>query len=167
MLKGRDTKKAFYGIPGEGDTPVFTRMKFFTDFSISKNPVEYSRRYVDEKTERSDVVGYAPSISYSFDSYSGDAVLEDIVNISDGELVGSDTHREIILVDFSEESEGKYPAVKRTYAIVPDSEGDSTDAYTYSGNLKSAGEVEQGYATIATPADGTGDTVETITFEKA
>lgn len=168
MLKGRDTKKAFYGIPAEGGsgTPTYTRMKYFTDFSISKNPTEYSRRYIDEKTERSDVVGYAPSISYSFDEYSDDAVLSDIVSISDGELVGSDTHREIVLVDFSKKVEGGYFAIKRTFAVIPDSEGDSTDAYTYSGSLKAVGEITKGVAAISDPADGTSETVNAITFTK-
>ena len=164
MLKGREIKKAFYGVPSADGEVTFTRMKYFTDLSISKNPIEYSRRYVDEKTERSDVVGYAPSISYSFDEYSDDLVLADIVSISDGEMVGTDTHRDIILVDFSKEVSGGYSAVKRTFSIIPDSEGDSTDAYTYSGNLKSVGEIVKGVAKIATPADATPEKVLTITF---
>ena len=39
--------------------------------------------------------------------------------------------------------EGQYHATKRVYAIVPDSDGDSTDAYTYSGNFKSRGKLEK------------------------
>ena len=166
MLKGREIKKAFYGVPSAEGEVTFTRMKYFTDLSISKNPKEYTRRYVDEKTERSDVVGYAPSISYSFDEYSDDLVLADIVNISDKEMVGTDTHRDIILVDFSKEVSGGYQAIKRTFAIIPDSEGNSVDAYTYSGNLKSVGEVVAGVATIVTPEGATPQEVLTISFKE-
>lgn len=164
MLNGREVKKAFYGIPGKSNGVTFTRMKYFTELSISKNPTEYSRRYVDEKTERSDVVGYAPSMSYSFDDYADDAVLSDIVEISNNEKVGSDAQRDIVLVDFSKQVDGGYFALKRTYAVVADSEGNSTDAYTYSGNFKSVGEVTKGVATIASPESGNAENVITITF---
>ena len=167
MLKGRETKKAFYGVEGEGTSPLLTRMKYFTDLSVSKNPIEYSRRYVDEKMERNDVVGYSPSLSYGFDEYSGDAVLEDIVKISNEELVGTDTHRDIVMVDFSKEVSGGYYAIKRKYAVIPDSEGDSTDAYTFSGTFKAVGEKVIGIATISEPENGNSDNVNVITFAEA
>lgn len=163
----REDKKAFWGIPasGAGTDPTFTRMKYFTELSGSKNPIEYSRRYVDEKTERADVTGYSSSWSFAFDEYSDDAVLTDIVEIIDNEKLGSDAHRDIVFVDFSKpEEDGGYKAVKQTFAVIADTEGDSTDAYTYGGNLRAAGEKVFGVATIATPASGTSDNVETVTF---
>lgn len=48
--------------PGDGKT--YTRMTGFTSMSESKNSTEYSRQYVDEASERSDVVGYSPSNDY-------------------------------------------------------------------------------------------------------
>ena len=62
-LKKRSDIVAFYGIE---DT--FHRMRGFTEGSISKNPKEYSRQYIDEDGEQTDVVGYSPSMSYAFDS---------------------------------------------------------------------------------------------------
>ena len=58
----RSDKIAFFGIKN-GENTEYKRMRGFTELSINKNPVEYQRRYIDEKTERNDVVGYAPSIS--------------------------------------------------------------------------------------------------------
>lgn len=163
----RDQKKAFWGIPGaeEGNT-TFQRMKYFTDLSGSKNPAEYSRRYVDEKTERTDVTGYAESWGFSFDEYVGDAVLEDVVGIIDNNKLGSDAHRDIVFVNFSKKSGSGYVAVKQTFAVIADSEGDSTDAYTYGGNLKAIGDKKWGIATIATPSGGSSEDVETINFEE-
>ena len=46
----REDKLAFMAL--SGDNSSFSRMRGFTEFSVSKNPIEYSRRYIDEKTER-------------------------------------------------------------------------------------------------------------------
>lgn len=162
MIK-RSDKKTFYGIPGEG-AAAFTRMRHFSELSTSKNPGEYSRQYVDEPTERTDVVRYSPSISFNFDEYAGDAVLEDIVEIINKEKLGTDAQREIILVDFSKPSGDGFEAVKRTFSVIADSEGGSMDAYTYGGTFKAVGESVYGIATIATPEGGDADSVETITF---
>ena len=161
----RSDKKAFYGVKSDTET-VYTRMRYFTELSTSKNPVEYSRQYVDESQERADVVGYSPSMSFNFDEYTGDAVLEDIVSIINEEKLGTDAQREIILVDFSKKSGAGYAAVKRTFAVIADSEGDGTEAYTYSGNFKVSGNAISGIAKIATPENGDSDNVETITFEE-
>ena len=143
----RSDKIAFFGIIKDGNIE-YKRMRGFTELSINKNPVEYSRRYIDEKTERNDVVGYAPSISYSFDKFSEDAVHSDIISVADNELVGSDAVRNIILVDLTTaNSDGEYPAISRRWSIIPDSEGNDTDAYTYSGTLKANGDIVKGIAT--------------------
>lgn len=163
----RSDKKAFYGVPSDAGEAVFTRLKFFTELSISKNPKEYTRQYIDERTEISDVVGYSPSLSYSFDDTEGDAVLEDIVTITNEEKLGIEAHREIIQVDFTKPSGDGFEAIKRKFAVIADSEGDSTDAYTYSGTFKAVGEKVSGIAVIEAPAGGNKDTVEKITFTEA
>ena len=126
---------------------IFNRMQGFTDAGKSMNSSTYDRRYVDEKIERSDVIAYAPEIAYSFDRMVGNAVHEKIVAIHNGELVGQTV--EIVTVNFNEagETEGSFKARKRTYSVIPDSEGNSTDAYTYSGAFRASGEIVEGEAT--------------------
>lgn len=159
-ISKRSDKVAFYGVVNGSNTD-YKRMRGFTELSINKNPVEYSRRYIDEKTERNDVVGYAPSISYSFDKFSDDAVHTDIIKVADDELVGTDAVREIILVDLTNSvSGGGHNAVRRKWSVIPDSEGNDTDAYTYSGTLKANGDIEKGTATSE-------DDWQTCTFTKA
>lgn len=150
----RSDKKAFYEVGGK-----FMRMRGFTDFSMSKNPTEYSRKYVDEISERNDVVGYNPSISFAFDRFSDDEVHTDMVSIADNEAVGSDAVRSILLVDTSEETENGFKAQKREFAVIPDSEGNDSDTYTYSGTLKANGAIVRGFAT-------TNDNWQTVTFEE-
>ncbi|MDE5936304.1 MAG: hypothetical protein K2G83_02735, partial [Ruminococcus sp.] len=133
QLVTRPKKLAFYQTP-DG---IYRRMEGFTDLSYSQNPKEYSRQYIDEEFERTDIVGYAPSISYSFDRYAGNEVLEDIVKITENELIGDQMKRKIVTVDLTGSSYNN--AKMREYSVIPDSTGDSTDCLTYSGNFKTKG----------------------------
>ena len=133
-LVTRPKKLAFWQLPNGS----FQRMEGFTDLGYSQNPKEYSRQYVDEEFERTDIVGYAPSISYSFDRYTGNEVLEDIVKITENEYIGDLMKRTIVTVDLSR-SGAACPAKMRDYSVIPDTNGDTTDCLTYSGNFKAKG----------------------------
>lgn len=148
-LVKRSDKVSFLGCVS-GDTETFNRMRGFTTLSGSKNPIEYSRQYVDEEMETSDVVGYSPSIEFGFDQYKDDDVHEEMVGILDGEATGTDARRNIVTVDFSQPSGSGFMAVKREYAIIGDADGDGTDAYTYSGTFKATGKRIEGTATVDT-----------------
>ena len=153
----RCQKLAFYGVTEESGV-VYRRMTGFTEFSKSANAQEYNRQYVDEEFERNDIVGYSPEFSYEFDRFIGNKVHTDIAAVTDRELTGTDAVRSIIVVDLSQTAQGEsYPAVKRDFSLIPDSEGDSTDAYTYSGSFKAAGEKVFG---MAQSSDGW----KTVTF---
>lgn len=144
----RSDKVSFLGCITDGEE-VFNRMRGFTTLSGAKNPTEYSRRYVDEEFETTDVTGYSPSLDFGFDQYSGDPVHDEMVGILDNEALGTEARRNIVTVDFSQEAgEGSYKAVKREYAIIGDAEGDSMDAYTYSGTFRSTGKRIVGTATV-------------------
>ena len=137
----RDEKVAFYEIPGQY---AFVRMEGFTSMSTSKSATEHSRKYVDERSSRTDTVGYEESISYSFDRYDGNAVQDDIVTITDEEKVGKQATRRIIQVDMKTLSEDGTTASgrMRSYSVVPDGSGDDANVLTYSGNLKNNGDWE-------------------------
>ena len=126
----------------------FLRMTKFTEISKSKNATEYSRTYVDEDGEVTDVTGYSEEISYAFDLYKGNLVHQRLVNITDNELTGNDALVKILQVDFSKPVGSGYEARLRTYSVVPDTEGDSTDAYTYSGAFRKNSGFTIGVATI-------------------
>ena len=147
VLVKRSQKLAFYGVK-EGTKIVFHRMTGFTEMAKTANPKEYSRQYVDEPFERKDIVGYSPEYAFSFDMFAGNAVHEDIAAICDEEKLADDAVREIVIVDLTKAGteEGSYLAVKRAFSVVPDSEGGSMDAYTYSGSLKVCGDKVTGVA---------------------
>lgn len=144
----RSDKVSFFGNMSTG-SEVFNRMRGFTSLSGSKNPAEYSRQYVDEEFETTDVTGYSPSIDFGFDQYKGDLVHDEMVEILDGEKTGTEARRNIVTVDFSQPvTGGGYKATKREYAIIGDAEGDSMDAYTYSGTFRATGARITGTATL-------------------
>ena len=149
----RSGRVAFYGVP-DGDGVIYHRMTHFTDMSISKNPKEYKRKYVDEDNERSDITGYSTAIAYNFDYCDGDPVHDDMVRIANHELTADDAAREIVVVDIFKSADN---AEKREYAVMPDKEGDSTDVYTFGGSFKSRGVKVFG---TASSADGW----QTVTF---
>ena len=130
-LIGRHEKVAYYGIDNGDGGVVYHRMSGFTKMSTSKNPVEYSRRYIDESFEQTDIVAISPSISFSFDRYSGNPVHDDIMKIADNEILGDGAVRSIVVVDFStDDGNCIYRAIKRDFSVMVETEGDSLDAYT-------------------------------------
>ena len=146
-LLRRSNKVAFYSIKN-GDVTEYHRMKGFTDFTVSKNPSEYSRKYVDETFEQSDVVGYSPSVSFSFDYIKDNKIHNDIANISKNELVGDDAVREILMIDFS--SDEKNPtAIKREFSVIVENEGSGMEGYIVKGSFKVKGEKIFGKASSA------------------
>lgn len=141
----RSEKLAFLEVKTDS-TSKYVRLEGFTTQTFNANASEYSRQYVDEDTERTDVKSYAESINYAFDQYVGQEALEEIVKITENELTGFDAVRKIIVADMATltGSGDKVPtysaeATVRSYTIVPSSNGDTTDCMTYSGDFKSRG----------------------------
>ncbi len=145
------------------DANIFQRMKGFTEAGKSLNSSTYDRRYVDEKTERSDVVAYATEIAYAFDRMYGNAVHNVIAKVHDDEIVGFNVP--IVTVNFNEPVNDGYKAKMRVWSVQPDSDGDSTDAYTYSGAFKANGSIITGVAKIETGNSNDPTTVTAVTFK--
>lgn len=170
-LKKRSQKLLFMEVK-DTDGSHFERLEGFTTQTHNANATEYGRRYVDEDAERTDVTGYSESIGYNFDHYIGQPSLEEIVKITEEELIGSDAVRRILVVDLSSATSapggGSNPdgtgngiicdAYVRNCAIIPSSNGDSTDCMTYSGDFKSRGEKTKCRAHVS--ADGQTATIE-------
>lgn len=140
-IQARHKNLAFYGIPSSTGTVKYVRMEKFTQFSQSKNPMEYSRQYVDKPFQQTDVVGFSPSIDYAFDKHSDLEVHKDIIQVTNHECIGEDAVRTIILVDTDTGD-----AIKREYAVIPNTEGDNINIYTHSGSFKCKGKAVFGQA---------------------
>lgn len=153
QLVRRTGRLAFYLVPGH---TTYTRMEGFTSLSKSHNPTEYERQYVDEDTKRTDITGYSEAVAYEMDRYKSNDISDDIAKIHDHELLCDDALRWIIDVDMTTatNTNGRNwtaSARRRQYAVIPDADGDGTDALIYSGNFKAHGEAED--ITVTTTDD--------------
>lgn len=154
MEKGLTNLQEFKGLVLRADVVSFMevndtyyRMKGFTDLPTSKETEEYSRKYVDEKSERTAVTGMTSTTEFTLDRYKDNPVHNRIQEVFDKEQLADDATVNIVVVDFANEIEdGKFFAIKRNHTIVPDSSGDGTDAYQYSGSFKANGAPKEGYA---------------------
>lgn len=138
---------AHYMDTSSSSTPSFERIgEGFTDFTESKNAQEYTRQYIDEQTQTTDVVGYSPSIAYSADIYSDDPVCQKIVEITDKELVGEAAQVVIVTADESgvDGTTTTCTGYKRTYSVIPDQKGSGVQQLVYTGTLRAVGDQEEG-----------------------
>lgn len=139
----RADKVAFMAV---GETPTYHRMRGFKSLPTAKNPIEYSRTYVDMYQEVTDVVGVSESKDFEFDQYVNDPVHDVLVGMIDGELLGSDAVVKILTVD---KGTTGVNAILREYNVIPDTSGDGTEAYTYSGRFVASGAIQKVTATIS------------------
>lgn len=141
----RQDKVMFIGAAA-GD---YYRMKGFTNITTNKNPKEYTRHYVDDLFETTDVTAISTSVDWEFDQRTSDPGHEILVEIIDKEAIGDDAIVSLIQVDMTQAGTGAdtFVATKREVAVIPASEGGSKDAYSYSGSFKTKGDKITGEAT--------------------
>lgn len=120
-----------YMLCGEGNSAEYKLIgEGFTSFPESKNPKEYTRKYVNSKTEKTDVIGYSPSIAYSCDVIAGDPVVDEIKKITDNEYVGSATHRKVVTVNTWDEIDRYFKTTDVALASGKDYYTKAGDVYT-------------------------------------
>jgi hypothetical protein len=98
------------------------------------------------------VTGYAPTVDYEFEVYTGNPVIEKLRSITDNECTGEAAQVEICTVDLFRETEtaGIYSARRRTYSVIPDECGSGTDTLLYTGTLKSVSDGVSGTFVLST-----------------
>ena len=122
------------------------RMRGFKSLPTNKNPIEYTRQYVDEYFETTDVIGMSESKDFEFDQYVNDPVHDELVKIFKDELLGGDAVVTIVTIDKNADGEN---GVSRDYSVVPDTEGDGTEGYTFAGRFTALTKPEKGTYTIS------------------
>ena len=127
-----------------GITKTFHRMQGFTELPESKEVSTYDRQYVDEETERSDVIGTKANLDFAMDYYKGHPVCEKVVDIMENEKTGADaivTLMSVLIVGDT------FTARKRDYSLSPSEIGPEIESLTYGGTFVSNGEIINGTAT--------------------
>lgn len=156
MLAMRYHFEAYMGCLTEGSGGAVTTEfnligEGFTQFAESKNPQTYSRKYINHKSQSNDVTGYAPSYAYSCDTITDDPVVQEVIKIHDGELIGEEARRDIVFVNrYDEGDETSFPAKKRTFSIIPNQKADGTDALVYTGQMDAYSDIVEGTFNLTT-----------------
>lgn len=140
----RDQKVAFMGLSMDAES--FQRMEGFTALNPSKDAETEERKYVDERSKRTLVLSMASALDFEFDEYTGNEVLEDLVDIIELERIGRDATRPIIIVDKTKPMDDGFRAIKRDYSVQPDTSGDHEYLMNHGGEFNSAGDLITGVA---------------------
>lgn len=162
-------KKVSYMNTGTEAAPVWTRMRGFTTLNKAKETEEYERQYVDEYGKTVDPISMSEAIEFEFDQYTNDEPQKKIIKIFDDELLGDEANVEILTVDYSPMlgvADGgvmptTYPGVMRTYAVIPDGEGDGVESYKYTGSFKAKTPISK--VKVTAPQNDKSVTVTTTT----
>lgn len=94
-----------------------------TDWTQSSNSKTDSGQYIHEKNEHSNLVSYAPSVSYSGVAYPSDQFNYWLYQVGKLEIVGA-LFEEIEVETWNPGEDAKsYVAYKRTYDVQPDNPG--------------------------------------------
>ena len=122
----------------------------FTEFTENKNPREYSRQYIHEAAERTDVIGFAPSVTYAFDVFEADAVQAALMDIMLSEATGDAAVVTVVTAFLHRKTEGgRVEAIRREYTVCPAKLGAGTEALICSGTLKARSDGKRGTFDVA------------------
>lgn len=147
MTVKKRTKKEHYLNTGNADSPTWSKAGAgFVEFTEIKNPLLNKKRYMHEKTPRTFVEGYVPTLVYRFEVCGDEPAVALIRRITEDECVGEDAVIEVISADLLDESRisGVFGAVKQRYSVVAGKCGEGTGDLYYTGQLVPCGEAEYG-----------------------
>jgi len=133
-------KEAEYQRMGEG----------FDDATESANPKVYSRTYINQETESSDITGYAPKISFTGDRIPGDKAQDYLVGLY--RKTGGAARTDIVQYNEWDKVEGQgeqYKAIKQEVTVQIDNPGSGKggDAAKIGGVLLFRGDAVEGVVT--------------------
>lgn len=116
----------------------------FTKLDDSPTASTKKKRYINMKSESTNISGYGWVSAFSFDQIDSEKVIAYLVRVGKEELIGADTETDYVSVDLlgtkdipGEDGEGSrgYPARRRRVAVEVASFADSDGEIEGTGNL--------------------------------
>ena len=133
---------AFMEIDGK-----FYKMQGFSKLDILSVPEVYARKYINNDFKSVTVTGGDTKISYAFDRMKNFKVHDVLSRIADLNLSGDKATVKIVLVDFDNEQDGKFYAVKQSFAVVCKDVRPEDGFLDYFGMFISSGKASEGAVT--------------------
>lgn len=139
----RDQRKVYLNV----DSSLELIGKGVTDFTVATNPKTESVHYIHEKNPSGGLGGYAPTATFTAEAFTGDAVMEFLVELGRTMSVGVEAYSHIVTVDtWEKEATGKLRAVKQNVVITIDNPGSGSggSALAVTGTMTYDGDPVQG-----------------------
>lgn len=119
----------------------------FTRLVNNKAPTEYTRKFVNQRTETTDIIKYQTEILYEIDVLSNNEVIRRILDITDGEWRTGAAMTDVVTV-WTDEIVARpmvCAASRRQYKIIPTTIGDDIQTLRTTGKMVAQGEAEKGF----------------------
>lgn len=139
----RDQRKTYLNV----DSALELIGKGVTDFSVTSNPKNDTVHYIHDKNPSGGLSGYAPTASFTAEAFTGDPVIEFLVELGRTLSIGVEAHSHIVTVDtWEKDSTGKVRAVKQDVVITIDNPGSGAggSALAVTGTMTYDGDPVQG-----------------------
>lgn len=94
-----------------------------TDWTVAGNAKTAEKQYVHQQNAAGGINGYAPTMAITAEAFSGDPVMEYILEIARTWDIGAKAHTDIVVVDTWEGTEDARMAVKQPVVISIDNPG--------------------------------------------
>lgn len=153
---------------GTATDPVWERCgKGWKKFGENPNAQTESTQYINDASETTDTVSYAPQYSFECDLMPNQPSIKKIYDIAKDRKIGSGAVIDVLIVDTFEKDElnGGYTARRESLAVAVSSL-DGTKKMSMSGNLNGQGDGVKGKFTPATNP-GTGESAGTFVADVA
>ncbi len=87
---------------GTASTPVWTRIKKSTAFTLAMNPQTKTYEFISSDQPESEIDGYQPSLAQSLVMFKGEDDYEAIFDMLFNRPTGEDAHRDVLIVFYKE-----------------------------------------------------------------
>lgn len=139
------------GVEGVTGTDVWCQMgSGWTSMTESPSAQTKERKFINEKSKRKNITGYAPSFGFEALLMFHNPTVRKVYDIYTQRKTGTNAVVPIVTVDaFEEAVNGAYPARKGKYAVEVSS-CDDDDDMIIKGNFNGQGDEEIGYFNVKT-----------------
>lgn len=135
---------------GTADSPIWERCgKGWKKFGENPNAQTESTQYINDASETTDTVSYAPQYSFECDLMPNQPTIKKVYDIAKDRKTGSNAVVDVLIVDAFEKDENSAFTARRESLAVAVSSLDGTKKMAMSGNLNGQGDGVKGKFTPA------------------
>lgn len=152
----RNMLREYYGIPSTGGAWVYHYVNpGFTQLNESGGAQVERTAFIGDKNASPSVTGYENQWAFESQYVKDEPVVEDILSIARGQLVGEGCERRLVSIDLNDPAAGEGLYNARMFSIVVEAappKGEPRQVTTLSGVFHQAGDLTPGTFDVAARA---------------